>query len=109
MKQIIIILMIVAVAMTSFAQTDQKTMAKKPSLAIQKKLQFFKIMATEEKKILDRYIICLNTVDTDKGIQVCNNKRREMIGKLRQRASLVNNNNAKKGAMNRKQAPIKKK
>lgn len=64
-------------------------------------------MATEEKTILEKYITCLNTVDSDEGLQVCNNKRREMSGKLRQIASPpANRQKAQRGAVPQ-QPPVK--
>ena len=108
MKKLIITIMIVAVAMTSFAKVGDKTVKKKMNPQVQKQLKYFKLLANEEKNILDKYITCLNTVDTGKGIQVCNQKRREMAGKLRQISSPAHRQKAKKQA-NIKQPIIEKK
>ena len=108
MKKFFIVLMIIAFAMTSFAQADKKTVRKKPSIAVQKKLQFYKLMAGEEKAILEKYIECLNTVDTLEGIKVCNNKKREMFTKLRRAIIPKNKQKAQRRAMPQQPKPEKK-
>jgi len=90
MKRIFIVFMVL-VASVAFAQTDTMAEKTKPSLSFMRQVQYFKLMADEEKKILDQYVRCLDTVDTMKGLQVCQNKKNELMVRLRKSTTAAHN------------------
>jgi hypothetical protein len=63
--------------------------ADKPKDVDDKMISYYKILAKEELKIIEKYIDCLDSVNNKKGVQLCNRKKGEMLNKLRKSASQV--------------------
>lgn len=92
MKKILIVFIVVLFAMVSFAETAKTAPAKPaaangPDLQFEKRVQFFKMAAGEEMKLLTDYSKCLDTVKTKPELESCISKRKTAALELRKHLS----------------------
>lgn len=60
---------------------------QKTDIATMKKIEYYKIIATEEINILERFIKCLNTAENRVMLDKCGNDRQRSILRLRKTAT----------------------
>jgi len=83
MKKILVVMMILVFSCSAFAKDEVKKEAKKPSLQTLKKIQYYKIVATEEINIIEKFIKCVDGAKDNKMLDMCNRAKHQQMTKLR--------------------------
>ncbi|PLX66366.1 MAG: hypothetical protein C0602_11945 [Denitrovibrio sp.] len=88
MKKCLVVFTILLFALTAAAETAEKKALNKRNVDIAKQLHYYKVIATEESNILEKYIKCLNGVNDKKMLDMCNRARHQQLAKLRRSPAL---------------------
>jgi len=87
MKKILVVIVILAFSLSAFAKDDAKKAAEKPDLKTMRKIQYYKIVATEEINIIEKFIKCLDGAKNKDMMNMCSRARNMQMGKLRKTAT----------------------
>jgi len=83
MKKSLVVLMILVFSFSAFAKDDVKIEANKPDIQTMRKIQYYKVVATEEINIIEKFIKCVDGAKDKKMLDMCSRNRHQQMTRLR--------------------------